>query len=202
MGTRPRRRGSSGPHALCCSSRTWTNCPTCRRRCRRGSEGMSIKKRLGQTRFLTPQPPRSREAEQTESAGDSPSHATASAATCRCSIGWPWTWARPATYEDLCRSSWTACWKHPAEVGAILSMPAAVQRRHPAGRHAPNGRAPRTHPPRGQRSGSDGPSSPRPQHARLQPRLASTSATRCWPAARPSWPRTWPATATCATAKA
>jgi Nif-specific regulatory protein len=104
-------------------------------------EGVSIKKRLGQTRFLTPQPP-----PQTPGEGDNTAMVSRHALSRDLSLLYRLAldMGSAATYEDLCRIVLDALLEAiPAEVGAILSVSRAAQpgRAVPAGAEAPVGKS-------------------------------------------------------------
>jgi Nif-specific regulatory protein len=92
-------------------------------------DGVSIKKRLGQTRFLTRQPPQVGDGET--HAGPTPRHALSRDLSLLYRLALDMGMA--GSYEDLCRIVLDALLEAvPADVGAILSRPTAPGRGGPA----------------------------------------------------------------------
>jgi Nif-specific regulatory protein len=86
-------------------------------------EGVSIKKRLGQTRFLTPQPPPPPEQEGEAGASTSPVPRHALSRDLSLLYRLALDMGSAASYEELCRIVLDALLEAvPAEVGAILSV--------------------------------------------------------------------------------
>jgi len=83
-------------------------------------DGVSIKKRLGQTRFLTPVPPTAADAEGVATAGSPPRHALSRDLSLLYRLALDM--ASAVTYDELCRIVLDALLEAiPAEVGAILT---------------------------------------------------------------------------------
>jgi transcriptional regulator with GAF, ATPase, and Fis domain len=94
------------------------------------SEGVSIKKRLGQTRFLTPQPPPAVSDGETTSSGSRHSLSRDLSLLYRLALDM----GSAGSYEELCRIVLDALLEAvPAEVGAILSVARTARAGAPAG---------------------------------------------------------------------